>query len=63
MFESEGGVKEDTVHYIALSLPVSPKEKSIVRGEEKEEGRKKSGKHVNGKGTVQVRYYSSRELS
>lgn len=32
MFESEGGVKEDTVHYIALSLPVPPKEKSIVRG-------------------------------
>lgn len=48
MFESEGGLKEDTVHYIALSLPVPPKEE-YCKGEEMEKGRKKSGKHVNGK--------------
>lgn len=63
MFESEGGLKEDTVHYIALSLPVPPKEKSIVRGKKWKKAERSLASMLMEKGTVEVRYYSSRELS
>lgn len=60
-YVQEGGVKEDAVHYIALSLPAPLGERCIVRGGRRQ--KESPASMLMGKARFKYDSDSSRELS